>query len=209
MKTIRTRFRLLRRIKFRYLRLFLYSLFRLWLKQIYYIERLPDTGPCIIVSNHTSYVDWIILSSIYREKYLVFLGNKELHKRPVVNWLMKLNVLIYISPDNPGYSYFREVVWRLKKGHVVVIYPEGTRSKSGRMIEPKLGFVKLAISTGVPIVPIGLKGAYEILPPNKSLPKLRRCEVFVGEKIIINKYNPLFKDIFEKDAGIISKKSMG
>jgi len=210
MKIIKKNLRLLRRVNFRFLRLLLYSLFRLWLKKIHNIKGLPQKGPCIIISNHTSYIDWIVLSAVYKEKYLVFLGNKELSKRPIVSWLMNLNILVYIDPEKPGYSYFREIIKRLKEGYIVVIYPEGTRSRNGKMIEPKLGFVKLALITGIPIIPIGFKGAFEILPPNMNLPKLKRCEIFVGNKIIVDKSNILFKDVFAKDnnARMISKESM-
>jgi 1-acyl-sn-glycerol-3-phosphate acyltransferase len=207
MKKVEKRLRYFRRINFKYLRLFLYSIFRFWLKKINNISKLPQKGPCIIVANHTSYVDWIILSAIYRDKYIVFLGNKELHKRPIVNWLMKLNILIYIDTENPGYSYFREVVRRLKQGHIVVIYPEGTRSKTGKMLKPKIGFVKLALLTKSPIVPIGIKGAFNILPPNKKIPRLYRCEVFVGDKIEINSSDPLFTGLIKRDSPI-SRETM-
>ncbi len=210
MKIIKRNLRLLRRVNFRLLRLFLYSLFRLWLKKVHNIKGLPQKGPCIIISNHTSYIDWVMLSAIYREKYLVFLGNKELRRRPIVSWLMNLNILVYINLEKPGYSYFREIIRRLKEGYIVVIYPEGTRSRNGRMNEPKLGFVKLALITEVPIFPVGFKGAYEILPPTVNLPKLRRCEIFIGNEILITKSNSLFKDIFDKEQNVrmISKDSM-
>ena len=210
MKIIKTRFRLFRRFSFRFLRSFLYTVFRFWLKRIYNFENLPKNGPCIIVSNHTSYVDWIILSAIYKEKYIVFLGNKYLQQRPIVGWLMRLNILIYVDKENPGYSYFREVVRRIKQGHIIVIYPEGTRSKSGKMISPKIGFIKLALLTRVPIVPVGIRGAYDILPPHKVIPSMQRCEVIVGNKIHINKSNPLFSDILdsEKSLRFISKDVM-
>lgn len=179
------------------MRLFLYFLFRLWLKKIHHKERLPKKGPCIIIANHTSYVDWIIISAIYRANYLVFLGNQELKGKRIIGWLMKLNILIYINPNKPGYSYFREVIRKLKQGYIVVIFPEGTRSRTGKMIEPKLGFVKLALVAGVPVIPIGIKGAYEILPPDKITPRFSRCEIFVERNLIINKGHPLLEDILE------------
>lgn len=112
---------------------------------------------------------------------------------------MKLNILVYIDRDHPGFSYFREVLLKLKNGHIVVIYPEGKRSRTGKMIEPKAGFIKLAEATGVPLVPIGMKGTFEILPPSRSIPRLRKCEIFVGDPFRINKDNPMFSDVYAKE----------
>lgn len=196
---ITLRYRLIKRLRFRYIRLLVYFGFRLWLKEIHNFEKLPQNGPAIIISNHTSYYDWSVLSAIYRRKYIVFLGAKELTQRHFVKWLMKLNILVYIDRDHPGFSYFKEVLLRLKNGHIVVIYPEGKRSRTGKMIEPKTGFVKLAEAAGVPVVPIGMKGTFEILPPNKSIPRLRKCELFVGDPFRISKDNPMFSDVYSKE----------
>lgn len=194
---LKIQMRLIRRLRFRFIRLIVYFGFRLWLRKIHNIEKLPQEGPAIIVSNHTSYYDWSVLSAVYNKKYIVFLANKELLKRRFVNWLMRLNILIYIDKNNPGLRYFREVIRRLKQGHIVVIYPEGTRSKSGKMLNPKVGFVKLALITNTPIIPLGMKGAYEILPPSKRIPRFKKCEIFVGDKIYIEENNDMFKDIFK------------
>lgn len=193
------RYRFLKRMRFKYTRLLVYVGFRLWLRKIHNAERLPQKGPAIIVSNHTSYYDWSVLSAVYNRKYLVFLGAQELLTRSIVSWLMRLNILIYIDRNKPGISYFREVIRRLRQDNIVVIYPEGKRSKSGKMIEPKTGFVKLAIATGVPVIPMGMKGAYDILPPHKKIPRLRKCEIFVDQPISIDKNNVLFKDIFSRE----------
>nr|AEI30525.1 1-acyl-sn-glycerol-3-phosphate acyltransferase [uncultured microorganism] len=123
---------------------------------------------------------------------------------------MKLNILIYIDTERPGFSYFREVIYSLKQGRIIVIYPEGRRSRVGKMIEPKIGFVKLAMITGTPIVPIGMKGTFDILPPHKKIPRFHKCEMFVGDPININKRSHSFKDIFlkEKNAKNLSDEGM-
>ncbi|MBF0569868.1 MAG: 1-acyl-sn-glycerol-3-phosphate acyltransferase [Candidatus Omnitrophica bacterium] len=190
------RVRTFRRGQFRWVRGMVYFGFRLWLRRIRNPQKLPTQGPVIIVSNHTSYFDWAVLSAVYSNRYIVFLANQDLLRRKFVSWLMKLNILIYINPNKPGYSYFREVVGRLKQGHIVVIYPEGTRSRTGRMLRPKIGFVKLAMQTGVPVIPLAMKGAYKVLPPHKNWPRLKRCELIVGDPIDISLNNPALSDIF-------------
>jgi 1-acyl-sn-glycerol-3-phosphate acyltransferase len=191
-------FRLIRLQIFFIMRYLVYFCFRLWLNKIKHYERLPKDGPAIIVSNHLSYYDWAVLSAIYWDKHLVFIGNKALLDRPFVGWLMKLNILIFIDPQNPGLKYFKESIRRLRDGHILVIYPEGMRSRSGKMLEPKTGFVKIAAKTGVPLIPIAMRGTYQILPPHKRIPAFRRCDIIVGEAMKINRRNKLIRDIYLK-----------
>lgn len=159
-------------------------------------------GPAIIVSNHLSYYDWAVLSAIYWDRYLAFIGNRDLLKRFFVGWLMKLNILIFIDPQNPGLEYFKKSLRALHDGHILVIYPEGTRSRSGKMLEPKTGFVKLALRTGAPVIPVAMRGTFEILPSHHIMPAFRRCEVMVGNPIVIDRKNPLFADIFKSKASL-------
>lgn len=176
---------------------------RLWVKKVHGIENLPQNGPAIIISNHTSYYDWLILSAIYDRKYIVFIANQDLQRRPFINWFVLMNIMVFIDPKKPIGSYFRQVLNHLRSSHIVAMYPEGTRSRTGRMIEPKIGFVKIALKSGAPIIPVAMKGVYDILPPHRHIPQMKQCEVFVEQPFFINDQNPMFKDIFERD---INKK---
>lgn len=199
-KNIKFHLRLLRRRSFRWTRSFVFWGFRLWLRKIHNPEKLPKQGPALIISNHVSYFDWAVLSSVLRKR-AVFVGAKELLTRPIVRWLMKLNTLIYIDRENPGITFFKEVINQLKEEEqIVVIYPEGQRSRNGTRQRAKLGFVKLALATNTPIVPVGMKDTYKILPPHKWVPRLKRCEIFVGDPIFVTPEANLFKDIFTRIA---------
>ena len=193
------RYRLLRRLRFRYLRLFIFFIWQFWLRDVYGFEKIPIKEPAIIVSNHLSYFDFWILSAILK-KQTVFVAVKNLAIRSHVGWTMNLNTIIFIDREKPGLTFFKKILWYLsEQKRLVVIYPEGTRSRTGKMLTPKPGFVKLAIKAGVPIIPIAMRGTYEILPPQKHIPKLKRCDVYVGDKIYISPQNPEFHDIFFKN----------
>lgn len=181
------RIRLLRRWFFRFKKEVTCAFFRLWLNDIHGKERIPKEGPVIIICNHTSYYDWILLTAIYPKKYIVFVGNQAITSRPIVNWFMQWNILIYIATDSPGVKFFKEIMRKLKEGKIVVMFPEGARSRDGIMKKPKSGFVKLAFKSKVPIVPFGIKGAYDVLPPGKKIPRLKKCDIYVGEEINVEK----------------------
>lgn len=190
------RIRLLRRLRFRYLRLLVFFMWRLWLGKVYGFDKIPMEEPAIIVSNHLSYFDFFILASVLK-KQTVFIALKGLDQRSFVGWFMKLDIIIYVDRDRPGYRFFKELMWHLKtRRRLVVIYPEGTRSRTGKMLAPKPGFVKLAIQAGVPVIPVAMKGTYEILPPHRRLPRLKKCDIYVGDRIYISPQNPEFHDIF-------------
>lgn len=190
------RYRLVRRIRFRYLRLLVFVMWRLWLREVHGFDKIPINEAALIVSNHSSYFDFFVLASVLK-KQTVFVALKSLNVRPFVGWFMKLDIIIYVDRDKPGYKFFKELMWHLtEQKRLAVIYPEGTRSRTGKMLAPKLGFVKLAMKTGVPIIPVAMRGTYEIMPPQKHLPRFRKCDIHVGDRIYISPQNEEFRDIF-------------
>ncbi len=210
---LRLRFRFFKKKSFQFSRSLVFACFRLWLGKIENPERLPKRGPAILVSNHVSYYDWAVLASVLRRQ-TVFVGASELSQRPVVQWLMKLNTLIYIDREKPGFSFFKEVMRHLKEDKIVVIYPEGTRSRTGKRQTAKHGFVKLALVAQVPIIPLAMRGTYEILPPDRKLPKFRKCEMSVGEPLLITSSTKRFEDIFDREQnkrrlGIVAMQEIG
>ena len=192
---IKSRYRFFRRIRFRITRLILALFLRTWVREVIGIENIVLDSPAIFVSNHLSYCDFLIIGSLLR-KYIVFVANKEINQTFFFGWFTKVNHVVYVDRDNPGFSFFKDILRHLEKGRSIVIYPEGTRSRTGKMFKPKEGFVKLAIKARVPIIPVAMKGTYEILPPHRFIPRLKRCSVIIGERIFISPENNIFKDIF-------------
>jgi len=171
--------------------------FRSWIKKIDGIENIDLKRPVIFVANHRSYFDFILLGAIFT-KNVVFLAEKKISKTFFIKYLAKFYEVIYIDRDNPGLSFFKKLIKCIEDGKSIIIFPEGTRSRSGKMLLPKIGFVKLAMLTTTPIVPVAIKGTYEILPPHKVLPKFKKCEIVFCKKFYISPDNSEFKDIFLK-----------
>ncbi len=192
-------FRWLRRLRFRVLRVFIFSIWRHWLGKVDGLENLMWDEPCIIASNHTSYYDFMVLAP-FLGRQTVFLASKSLDKRSFVGWFMKFDTIIYVDRDKPGYKFFKEIIRQIKLKRMIVIYPEGTRSRSGKMLAPKLGFLKLAMMCRVPIIPLAMKGTYNILPPHKKMPRFTKCDIEIGKKISLTPSNPFLRDVFLRTA---------
>jgi len=192
---IKVRYRFFRRIRFKITRIAVFLFFKFWIKEIRGLENIPLTGPAILVSNHLSYYDFLIFGSIL-SNYIVFVATKKIEQTFFIRWFTKLHHVAYVDKDYPGQSFFRNIIRHLERGRLILIYPEGTRSRTGKMLSPKHGFVKLAIKTNTPIIPIAMKGTYEILPPSKHMPRLKRCSVIICKKFYISPEQAMFKDIF-------------
>lgn len=195
----KVRLRAARRSWFKFLRSLVFFMWRLWVRNVEGLENIPEHEPVILVSNHQSYFDFFILASVLRRQ-TVFVAVKGLNERPFVGWFMKLDTIVYVDRDKPGLSFFKELIRHLDAGKQIVLYPEGLRSRSGKMLPPKTGFLKLALKQNVPILPVVMRGTYEILPPNKHIPAFKRCDVIFGKKIYISPSTPLFKDVFSEGA---------
>ena len=189
------RYRLLKRLFFRSLRATVFLFFRLWLHRIVNPEKLPTSGPVMIASNHLSHFDWAVLGSVLR-KQTVFLAANELKQHRAVKWLARFNTLIYVDRDQPGIKCFREIIRQFKAGKIVVVYPEGSRSRTGKRQPAKRGFVKLAMLAKIPVVPIAMRGTYKILSPFRKVPRLHRCEIAVGDPIFLTASHPRFRDLY-------------
>ena len=123
---------------------------------------LPE-GPCVFVSNHQSYWDIPIYCAAIRNQQIGFVAKEELRKIPIFgSWIEEIRSVFIIREDaRASLRAIEEGVELLKQGFSLVIFPEGTRSKSREMADFKKGSLRLATKAGVPVVPITLNGSYK------------------------------------------------
>jgi 1-acyl-sn-glycerol-3-phosphate acyltransferase len=148
-------------------------------------QRLPVDGPVIVVANHVSFFDSVLLMfSLPRP--VSFIGKAEYTDNPVTNWLFRGAGMIPVRRESPGdlAHVFDEVAEVLESGEVIGIFPEGTRSRDGLLHRGHVGAAHLAIATGTPIVPVGLIGTDRVLPTGARLVRpFRHVTITVGEPI--------------------------
>jgi 1-acyl-sn-glycerol-3-phosphate acyltransferase len=125
-------------------------------------ENIPvSTSNFVIASNHLGLVDAFLPFYILDNSNLVLLVGEKWKKRAIMRWLGRRLNFIFVDRFNPDLKAIREVLLRMKHGEVLVITPEGTRSKVGHLIDGKPGVSYLAAKMGFPLVPVGISGTFD------------------------------------------------
>lgn len=137
-------------------------------------NNIQDDQPCIIISNHQSLADIMVLYGLLRNfKWVSKIQNFRI---PFLGFVMRLNR--YIEVDRmKGRSYLKMLARceeEIRRGNSVLIFPEGTRSPDGKIQRFREGAFRLAIKVGVPIVPVIIKGTHEALPKKGFIFKNRK-----------------------------------
>jgi len=147
-------------------------------------EHLAPDRPYIFAANHQSQFDIFALQGFLGIDFR-WLAKKELFKVPI--WGTAMRRAGYIPIDR---SHGRQAIKsldgaakKIAKGTSVIIFPEGTRSKDGKLQKFKSGAMRLAIKSGVPLVPVAITGTYKILPKGRLLVRSGRITIRAGRPI--------------------------
>jgi putative phosphoserine phosphatase/1-acylglycerol-3-phosphate O-acyltransferase len=145
---------------------------------------LWDNRPAVFMFNHQSGVDLFIAAKLIR-KDVVGIAKKELQRVPILGQMMSAAGVIFIDRKNrqKAIEALQPAVKALQSGLSVVIFPEGTRSKSYRLGQFKKGGFHLAVQAGVPIIPVVVRNAYDAMPKGTTLLKSVAIEVVVHPAI--------------------------
>jgi long-chain acyl-CoA synthetase len=148
-------------------------------------ERLPPK-PFIIAPNHVSYLDAFLIASVLPEevaKDTYFLGEEAFFKNPVTSLFGRLAHVITVNINRNLKESLQKVAWALRLGKVVVIFPEGARTRTGGLMEFKKGTAIISRELNVPVVPTALIGLYEVLSVYHKFPRPRKVRVVFGEPL--------------------------
>jgi len=145
-------------------------------------ERWPESGGGLICSNHQSMVDPPLVG-LTCPRRMNYLARDTLFRVPGLKQLITFLDAIPIDREGGGLAGLKETLRRLKAGELVLIFPEGTRSHDGQVAPLKPGFISVARRSRVPLIPVGLDGAYQAWPRTSPLPRLGRIAIAIGEPI--------------------------
>ena len=152
------------------------------------LENLPKQDNLLFVSNHQGNAD-IPLIFGYIPKLIGFIAKIELKKMPILNIWMILVHSIFMDRKNLRQSHrvIEKGIENLNKGHALVIFPEGTRSKSSKMNHFKKGSLKLALKSNVMIVPLTINGSYKMFEANGNKIKPAKISLHIHPPIDVKK----------------------
>lgn len=153
---------------------------------VYGKENIPKDRNVVFISNHQGDFDIaIFMALIPKEKG--FVAKIELNKIPILRTWMKYLGCVFMDRKDLKQSLktINEAIILIKKGHSMVIFPEGTRSKSDKMGDFKAGSFKLATKTNVPIVPVTIDGSYKLKEKNNGFIKSDIVNVYIHSPIFV------------------------
>ncbi|MFL0194460.1 lysophospholipid acyltransferase family protein [Clostridium sp. WILCCON 0269] len=139
--------------------------------------------PVMFICNHLSNSDALVLSSVLKSENLTFVAGSKLNENPLTQLGMSITKTITIKPNSADKEAISKIVRTLKGGDNMLIFPEGTRSRTGTMAKARKGVVLIQKLSKAVIVPIGIYGTEKLLPiSNKdmALENFHRAEVNVN-----------------------------
>jgi 1-acyl-sn-glycerol-3-phosphate acyltransferase len=147
------------------------------------MNNVPKDGALLLVSNHQSYLDPIFCGLVLR-RHLFYLGRDTLFHNKYFRLLSYSLNALSVRREHADIAAIKEIIDRLKRGCGIVLYPEGTRTRDGRIAEFKAGAALLCKRGGAVIVPVVLEGAFECWP------RFRRIFSF-GSKVTVRYGRPI------------------
>lgn len=159
------------------LRPFVRWLCRIWFKAEFRgVENIPPEGACLITPNHASYADPIWITVPVRRRIYYMAWDKPF-KIPVLGQMMRVFGAFPVNLDGVDASAQRAAHDVLQAGRALVIFPEGGRTHTGKLMPFKMGAFRFALTYGVPVVPVSINGGEKIWPVGRLFPRARKLIV--------------------------------
>ncbi|WP_109510368.1 lysophospholipid acyltransferase family protein [Nocardioides speluncae] len=161
----------------------------IWRPTVRGLENVPATGGVILASNHLSFADSMVIPVVAPRK-VVFLAKSDyftgtgIKGRAIRMWFEGLGMLPVDRDDPQAAIHSLDTALKvLADGEAFGIYPEGTRSRDGRLYRGRTGVAHLALTANVPVVPVGLRDTEKLQPVDANLPRLVKVTVEFGKPL--------------------------
>jgi len=142
------------------LKLIITSVFRI---RVTGLDHIPAEGPAILVANHASFLDSVILS-VYPRRHIWFMAKNSQYSHPLMRWFLKLARSFPVRRYTTDVQAVRNALRILQNKHIVGVFPEGERNWDDKLMKFKQGTMRLILASGHPVIPVGIRGVYELMP---------------------------------------------
>jgi 1-acyl-sn-glycerol-3-phosphate acyltransferase len=175
------------------------STFRPW---VIGSSNIPKKGAVILASNHLSFIDSVFLPLVI-DRNVAFLAKSDYFTgKGIKGWATKMffkatgMLPIDRSGGKASEASLNTGLRRLAAGHMLGIYPEGTRSPDGKMYRGRTGVARMILEGHVPVVPVAMIDTEKVMPIGTRIPKVRRIGVVIGEPLDFSRFEGLEGDRF-------------
>lgn len=165
-------------------------------------ENIPRKGAAILASNHLSFIDSVFLPLVI-ERRVTFLAKSDYYTaRGIKGWAIRnfLKAAGMLPIDRSGGKASEASLFTglgvLRRGEVLGIYPEGTRSPDGKLYRGRTGVARMVLEGGVPVIPVAMIDTEKVMPIGKRIPKVRRIGVVIGEPLDFSRFEGMESDRF-------------
>ncbi len=156
------------------------------------IENIPLDEGAVLAANHASYLDHFVIGcnlATKINKNAHFLAKKEHFESFLQRTWHNYLQAIPIDRQSGGKEALKKAIQHLHKGNLIMVYPEGTRTLTGKMNRAKTGIARLALAAKVPVIPMGITNTFKILPKGKRIPKFGlKADLNIGKPLYFNQY---------------------
>jgi len=161
----------------------------LWGARIEGVEHLPRSGPFILVANHCSNLDPLMMgwaSGNQIGRVVHFMAKIEMRRWPIIGWLATQSGVYFVRRGERDRAAQTFSLSALADGRPIAIFPEGTRSRTGHLRKGKPGAALIAMRSGAPIVPAAVSGTHRIFPGGSRWPRPTRVRIRIGEPFTLS-----------------------
>lgn len=161
------------------------------------LYNVPGNGSFVLLSNHQSFLD-PVLCGVKLRRPLCYVARDSLFKMGVFRLLIRSLNAVPIRRGQADLSAVRTIVRRLKDGWSVCIFPEATRTRTGRIADIKPGVALLSRRSGAPVVPVVIDGAFETWPRNRKIFSVGQVTVYFGRPVSADQIRAMGEDEFAR-----------
>ncbi|HEV2392135.1 MAG TPA: lysophospholipid acyltransferase family protein [Verrucomicrobiae bacterium] len=176
------------------------AIFRIYFRyRVYNPERVPLRGPVILASNHASFIDPPLVGSGVK-RAIHYLARESLFRFPVMGWVLKQWQVVPVDREGGGAKGLKAILDRLLAGGAIILFPEGTRTRDGRLQPARSGIGLTVIKSAAPVIPVRVFGTFEAYGRHMPLPRPRQVAVKYGR--------PMFFEQLRAEARFCSKQRL-
>ena len=150
--------------------------------RVYNAERVTLTGAVILASNHASFLDPPLVGSGV-SRGINYLARENLFRFPVMGWVLRQLQVVPVDRDGGGAAGLRGILERLLLGGAIILFPEGTRTRDGKLQPARSGIGLAVIKSTAPVVPVRVFGTYEAYGRHLIFPRPYRVAVKYGQPL--------------------------